>query len=58
MTGKTGVWPVKSAIRPNIVCWPAIIFSPGWLLIDIIDVIDLLSLVLSTIAGNQRSLQP
>ena len=28
MTGKTGVWPVKSAIRPDIVRWPAVICSP------------------------------
>ena len=29
MTGKTGVWPVKSTIRPDIVRWPAVICSPG-----------------------------
>ena len=29
MTGKTGVWPVRSAIRPDNVRWPAVIFSPG-----------------------------
>ena len=29
MTGKTGVWPVKSAIRPDIVRWPAVICSPA-----------------------------
>ena len=28
MTGKTGVWPVKSTIRADIVHWPAVIFSP------------------------------
>ena len=28
MTGKMRVWMVKSAIRPNIVRWPAVIFSP------------------------------
>ena len=28
MTGKTGVWLVKPAIRPDIVRWPAVIFSP------------------------------
>ena len=28
MTGKTRVWPVKSAIRPDIVRWPAVICSP------------------------------
>ena len=28
MTGKTRVWPVKPAIRRDIVCWPAIICSP------------------------------
>ena len=28
MTGKTRVWPVKSAIRPDIVRWPAVISSP------------------------------
>ena len=29
MTGKTGVWPVKSTIRLDIVRWPAVICSPG-----------------------------
>jgi len=29
MTGKMRVWPVKSTIRPDIVRWPAVIFSPG-----------------------------
>ena len=29
MTSKTRVWPVKSAIRPDIVCCPAVIFSPA-----------------------------
>ena len=29
MTGKTGVWPVKSATRPDIVRWPAVICSPA-----------------------------
>ena len=33
MTGKTGVWPVKSAIRPDIVRWPAVICSPGYTLL-------------------------
>ena len=28
MTGKMRVWSVKSMIRPDIVRWPAIIFSP------------------------------
>ena len=28
MTSKTRVWPVKSAIRPDIVRWPAVICSP------------------------------
>ena len=28
MTGKMKVWWVKSAIRPDIVRWPAVIFSP------------------------------
>ena len=28
MTGKMRVWPVKSTIRPDIVRWPAVIFSP------------------------------
>ena len=32
MTGKTGVWPVKSTIRPDIVRWPAVICSPEWLI--------------------------
>ena len=36
MTGKMRVWPVKSAIRPDIVRWPAVIFSPGRLLTNII----------------------
>ena len=29
MTGKRRVWPVKSAIRPVIVRWPAVMFSPA-----------------------------
>ena len=29
MISKTGVWSVKSAIRPDIVRWPAVIFSPA-----------------------------
>ena len=32
MTDKTRVWAVKSTIRPDIVCWPAIILSPVMLL--------------------------
>ena len=28
MTGKSNVWPVKASIRPDIVRWPAVIFSP------------------------------
>ena len=31
MTGKSNVWPVKASIRPDIVRWPAVIFSPGLL---------------------------
>ena len=31
MTGKMRVWLVKSAIRPDIVHWPAVIFSPDLL---------------------------
>ena len=40
MTGKMRVWLVKSAIRPNIVRWPAVIFSPvivDWLFIAMIE---------------------
>ena len=29
MTGKRRVWPVKSVIRPDIVCWPGVMFSPA-----------------------------
>ena len=29
MTGKMRVWPVKSTIRLDIDCWPAVILSPG-----------------------------
>ena len=32
MSNKTRVWPVKSTIRLDIVCWPAIILSPVMLL--------------------------
>ena len=28
MTGNMRVWPVMSVIRPDNVCWPAVIFSP------------------------------
>ena len=38
--GKTGVWPVKSAIRSDIVRWPASIFSPAYSLKPKIDGID------------------
>ena len=31
MTGQTRVWPVKPTIRPDIVRWPAVILSPGWI---------------------------
>ena len=31
MTGKSNVWPVKASIRPDIVRWPAVIFSPATL---------------------------
>ena len=40
MTSKMRVWQVKSAIRPNIVCWPGVIFSPvivDWLFIAMIE---------------------
>ena len=40
MTGKMRVWLVKSAIRPNIVRWPAVISSPvivDWLFIAMIE---------------------
>ena len=30
MTGKTGVLPVESTIRPDIVRWPAVILSPAY----------------------------
>ena len=29
MTGKRRVWPVKSTIRPDIVHWPDVMFSPA-----------------------------
>ena len=40
MTGKMRVWLVKSAIRLNIVLWPAVIFSPvivDWMFIAMIE---------------------
>ena len=46
MTGKSNVWPVKASIRPDIVRWLAVIFSPVLVIIITIIIIYIIIVII------------